>query len=407
MKLEFCVPDHGCCEEMMNHKTAGLVTAGFIVALSCSAPAGQGEWDLAESTKTNAETQGDQQMGGQGDADGDGAQANTESTPQSDDSDDEELEPVDPIDCSDQAAPDFSEEDFAFAMYQTVACERDLAENIVFSPAAIRLALGEWASDEVEDDEIERLVEQLGYDDLDAMLDETEALRDELTERRPVPFERYSSSDELRQWGYEEDDPERLREALGIEMYDDDGEANEGCRWTAHNDRFGDHDHLDDATAGELGESTVETMGLVMRGQWEQSKGVNVGRISDMTFSGVSEETEEPNVVRGSYDNMVEHDGVQMLEWRLIGSETTVLLVGSDTRSIEEIESVLFSQPLSDWVDTFEGPSSWHVEGDVGIPVFDIAATIEEVRIGSVEVPATSTTRMTISHEAVDGPGPS
>ena len=302
-----------------------------------------------------------------------------------------------------QAGDHSADEDLSFFLYRKIACDRSADENIVFSPAAIRVALVEWA-ERVEPQEAEQMAHRLGYANADEMIAQGEQYRIELLERKLGPHERYDSraNEELVEVEFEEDDPERLLGALGIEFYDlqcsvDDAST---CEWTSQNGRWDDEQLLTDETAQQVGSSDLVSLGIILRGQW---KDVHAYRRDHALpfYSGLNSAKESIDVkyLLGTSRNFHLEEGIEVFEWRLLGGDISAFIIGDEEHPIHEIESALFSRSLKEWLEPMAAPSP-RTRPRVSLPIFDMEDSVDLSTLIDLEEPLISSTRANFYQES-------
>ncbi len=288
------------------------------------------------------------------------------------------LEPADEEEISQcpQVEEQWASDDFVMGLYYYVACHRGHNDNFVVSPTAVRLALGERAmlSDGTDP---EALAGQLGYVDSQSMYHSGEDIRAELLDRKPTSYTIRTGELSEAEMYFEEEDPERLRRALGIEFYSVKciEAASHVCAWTAQNDRWDGENFFDSVSPHEFGE-TGETTAMILRGYTRSGSisppsGVPTTRILDFRdVNGESIPTVDV-IVSGRYSETSE--GIFVLEWSLVGQEVSVIFVGSPDLNLEETERSFLAKPITDWISRVENqPYSRTTKRRIRIPVFDI-----------------------------------
>lgn len=296
---------------------------------------------------------------------------------------------------------DWASDDFVMSLYFHIACERTQDDNFVFSPAAVRLALGERVREEGGDDG-ERLAELLGYETGQQMYESGEEYREELLDRRPIPYQlRVGSALDEHDIDvyFEEDDPERLGKALGIEFYGIQCEqsAVKNCSWSPHNDRWSDEEFFDRNPPREVGKPR-HTAAFLLRGQWAanpsiwpQEPATNVLGFTDVDGNLIA--TRDLSS-RGRY--YAGSEDIYVFEWLLVGNEISVIFVGAPERTLRELETVFLSQSIDKWIAPVESASFYSDRRTLRIPAFDIEDTVELSEYFALENPLTITTRMNI-----------
>lgn len=299
---------------------------------------------------------------------------------------------------------DWEAEDFPFVVYQFLACERDDTENIIFSPAAIEIALAEAAND-LDGSDGQNLAEAMGFDSSQQFADHTSQYREDLLDRRPRDVrpdmtDRTQSS--LDSYLIDEDDPETLLEALGIEFYtiDCDDRDSDSCRWSAQNGRW-DESFLshDDITAEP---DDPYSNGFVLRGQW-----FLIPNYYDVTFDfDIDNDRTMTAPQLGLRTHAVGAVGdTKILVSQLIGEEIALITVSDPTKTLADLESSLSNSLIREWHDSLHmSPSS--AGPHVLIPGLDIQDTVEITDFAGSPATVTSTTRFATDIEGINYPVP-
>ncbi len=367
-----------------------ILTFALCAIAGCSSSTSVGEWDLDEPS-AEASSGGVSDVG----TDPEEELADAASTPTSDSRDVQEQVDLAPtLVCPDESTEGIADV-FAYRVYREIACRRGEEENILFSPAALELAIGEWMQ-LVDDETAESLAAKMGYDDPLQMVEELESYRQELLERRPHPFKLDFPSGP-RKYGFEEEDPERLQRALGVEFYSVEcaSSSTQNCTWKPQSGRWNDEEFLDDDIARAVGESPVSTQGVIVRGEWERPKNALKYQHGFVAASGSEIDID---VSIHLIDNFTAAETFYLTEWRLLGGEISVLFVGSSGLSIGAIESEFLSRPVSEWVATFDYPIPLRSQTS-RVPLIDLVDTIDGSKFSAIDIPLTNTTRLAIPRD--------
>ncbi len=320
-------------------------------------------------------------------------------------SDDSEGQSVDTSDCATLDEKQWEPEDFTFVYFRYLKCISEDQDNIVFSPVATRLALGERAA-ELDNQYAQEIAQTFGYQHVHQMYEEGEELREELLDRRPIASEMVYNTG----WTeYEiEDQPlDRLQEAVGLELYTidcSDDETDDRCEWKSHTDRWSDGAMLETnpPTQAETA-NTLRSDGLVLRAQIEHYLGVSYHPAMAFEVSDelVVQRYELPNYA----ESYIHLDGFVLIRWRLLGGQLSIFFIRPIDKDLEHIASQLSSKNVREWIDSME----WSSPGTrpiTWVPVFDIEQTWELSDALGLQSPLSTTTRASLGDYGINSPNP-
>ena len=317
---------------------------------------------------------------------------------------DAEQEPVEPSDCTTLDEKQWEPEDFTFVYFRYLECISGEQENIVFSPVAIRLALGEQAG-ELDNQQAQRIADLLGYQQVDQMYEEGEQLREELLARRPMASEKIHNSG-WKEYEIEDQPLDRLQEAIGLEFYaiecSNDEEAQ--CEWQAHTDRWEDDTMLEsEAPTGGGATDTTPTDALVLRAQVEHYLGTSYHPAMAFQVSDelVVQRYEMPHLA----ESYIELDGFVLIRWRLVGGQWSIFFIRPMDMDLEQVTTRLSSAKTRGWIDSME----WSNPGRRPItraPLFDIEQTWEVSEALGLQTSLRTTTRVHLDEYGINSPNP-
>ncbi len=253
--------------------------------------------------------------------------------------------PTEPVlnpnhDCPPFDPDTWNPEDFDFHVYRHLACQRSDDQDILFSPALTRIALAELAV-ELGGADGQAIADLLGFPDPESLYNAMEEYRDDLLSRMPAPSERLVVYQYF-PYSFDEDDPERLWQALGMEFFSQLCDPpNDSCAWIAQNDRWG-ASFLE--ARGDLDSSPESTAAMLFRGQFERSFFVphRHGRQADL---GAQE------FLTAISDAILLSEEMIVSKWEFLGEDLSFLLFHAGD------SLTLYHQPR-EWV----GQSVTHVE---------------------------------------------
>ena len=292
---------------------------------------------------------------------------------------------------SDAADPD----EVPFILYEYLACRADDGENLVFSPAAIYIALADL-TDDLDGADAQAIAEMLGHDSPQQLVQQAQDFREELLERRPRGAS--SSPSVFQDYEIAEEDPERLWEALGVEFFSIQCASSRPCHWHPQNGRWSES-FLDDAQLPpeEAGDIT-RIQGFVLRGQWYR-QGVEGDRefhvdkdksVEVTTFSTI------PHQLGGDTD-------VTLIQRQTLGEEFAYIVIKSTTHTLPQIEEMLSSSTVGDWIDSLEH-NHRRTGAGVAFPAFDIEETVDLEEPFALPTPLQNTTRLALTLEGMNYP---
>ena len=365
-------------------KLIALIVAGLIVAMvsGCTTtddnPAD--DWDLLDPGET-------------AESDEDPVDDEPEVEPQ-----ESEPEPGEAIDCSQPNPEQWEADEFAFVVYRYLACQHDDAENIVFSPAALRVALGERA-EYLGGPEGQSIAEKFGYGDIDAFVADTKSYGEELLNRRPVPSRKYEGGSGYWDYEFDEDDPERLREAVGVEFYSIDCEdpPDEDCQWTAQNERWStDFPGADPPSVDHSFPS--ETAAMIFRGQWESHISSNP---YPMDFHVPDGDVVEERHLLLSLSGQLHDDFVSIHKGRIVGGEISIIFIHPRGLPLNRLEGQLSADLVHSWIDSIERS---HRKPLLRFPDFELSRSVDITDLVHLQLPLKSSTEIAIDDEGINSP---
>lgn len=319
--------------------------------------------------------------------------------------DDSADEPTPEQSCASPAEQEWSPEEFPFVIYNFLACSRDQTENIIFSPAAVEIALAEVVQ-ELDGPDAVVIAEAMGFDSPQDFADHAQLYRQKLLERRPTDVRpnmtERSTSDPDSYW-IDEDDPEILLDALGIEFYsiECDDDDRDTCRWEAQNDRW-DESFLPDENL-PADSANQFTQGFVLRGQWFLPTNFNLPPIYDFHRQDGSP-VATPFFPLLTQANQSSGD-TRILQSRVIGEEVGLTAIYHSTKSLQEIESELSHASIQDSLESLRVRPSFR-SPRLSFPWIDLHDTIDLSELFGLTIPVSSTTRLATVDEGINSPNP-
>jgi hypothetical protein len=308
-------------------------------------------------------------------------------------------------DCSAQVGQDWEPEEFPFIIYHFLACTRDDSENIIFSPAAIEISLSEVAED-LGGPDGQAIAEAMGFHSPQKFADHARQYRQNLMERRPTDVRPELSTRQISDpdsYLIDEDDPEVLLDALGIEFYSVkcDGDDEDACRWSAQNDRWNENflsnEHLPSNVVHQL------TQGFILRGQWFLPTYFNSPHSHKFYRN-------DGTAVAAPFFPLLTHasdrrDEKRILQSRFIGEEVGLTAIYDTTKTLSERESNLSNAHLRDWLGSLREHTS-ATSLYLTFPQVDLHDTVELSQLFGLAIPITSTTRIATGEKGVNSPTP-
>ena len=293
---------------------------------------------------------------------------------------------------SDAADPD----EVPFILYEYLACRADDGENLVFSPAAIYIALADLA-DDLDGADAQAIAEMLGHDSPQQLVQQAQDFREELLERRPRGASRSPSV--FQDYEIAEEDPERLWKALGVEFFSIECASSPPCHWHPQNGRWSES-FLDDAQLpGEDADDVSRIQGFVLRGQWHRSSGVESSREFHIDEDEAIETTAYPAIPH----QLGGDDDVTLIQRQTTGEEFAYIAIKSTTHTLPEIEQMLSSTIVGDWIASLEH-NSHHTGAGVGFPAFDVEQTVDLEETFALPTALQNTTRLALTLEGMNFP---
>ena len=296
--------------------------------------------------------------------------------------------------CSELDLDNWDPDDFAFELFHYFSCRRPADENLVFSPTLARLTLIELAEERggTEGDEIAAI---LGFSDLQEAMNSAAALQDELLSRRPVGTTGYVEPMMVEQSEYfiDEQDPDRLLEALGVEFFESRC-ADGSCSYQARNDRWPDNP-LSEITP----EPEVHSRGFALRGQWEYEHGSGVPRTREFEVADRSLVTFYPQVRAARYQEI---GPINLIEFRLVGGELSLFLVDSSD-SPQVLATTLTHTIFRHWIDRITESTR---RASVRYPPFDITDRLDITSPLRFSPRAETSARAEVDYRGITSPNP-
>ncbi len=309
-----------------------------------------------------------------------------------------EPEPGKAIDCSKPHPEEWDSDEFTFVVYRYLACQRDFAENILFSPAALRIALGERA-EHLGGSEGHSIAERFGYDDTADFVADTDSYRTELLDRRPVPSRKYEAGSGYWDYHFDVDDPDRLREAVGLEFYSADcGEPSEvQCQWTAQNDRWSAD--FPGAPAPTIDHPfSSETAAMIFRGQWESHLSPNA---YPMEFHVPNGQVVEQTHRILSLSGQLHDDNVSIHQGRILGGEISIIFIHPRDLSLERVEGQLSADLVHGWIDSIERSSRKPLLRFTNI---ELSQSVDIAELMQLGIPLQSATEIATDGKGINSP---
>ena len=303
-------------------------------------------------------------------------------------------------DCPSVDFDNWDPDEAPFELYRYLACRREDDENLVFSPAAIQIALAELA-EELDGADGQAIAERLGYDSARQLVDDADDYRADLLERRPEVVDRDRGWFEY--W-IEEEDPQRLWEAVGVEFFSIrcSSADSPGCQWHPQNERWSES-FLDEARGVVDDERSMPaTQGFVLRGQWPGS--MIVSR-NELKFYVEKAHKVEVKQLFASTHFVAELGDVTVLQRSVVGEELGFIAIHSTDQSILELEEQLSSAVVEEWVGAL-GRASPRSGPQVSYPAFDVQETVDIAGFFGLSTPLQNTTRLAMDEEGLNFPDP-
>ena len=328
-----------------------------------------------------------------------GTTAESDDDPVDDESEEapEDPEPGEAIDCSQPDPEQWEAEEFAFVVYRYLACQHDDSENILFSPAALRIALGERA-DNLGGQEGQSIAEKFGYGEIDDFVAETKSYKADLLDRRPVPSRKYGGGSGYWDYEFEEEDPERLRESVGVEFYSIDcGEPpDEDCQWTAQNERWSTDFP---GTSPPSVEPTFpsETAAMIFRGQWENPPSGNL----NMDFDVPGDDSVEVRRFLYHVNGQVHDHHVSIHKARMVGGEISLIFIQPKGLPLNRLEGELTAKRVHSWIDSINRRAP---KPRLRFPRFVLSRNVNITDLLHLQQPIKSSTEIAIDDEGVNSP---
>lgn len=313
------------------------------------------------------------------------------------------------VECPSFDDEQWSQENFAFALYQDLASRREIDENIVFSPAAIRLALAEVAEHRGGTD-AHQIAARLGYPDAESMSSELDQYRSDLLGRMPSPAD--DLEDTPAYYSIEETDEDRLLAALGVEFFDVQcaGGNGQDCQWRAQNNRWSSDLLTVEPPSAIHGVRPPTLRALLLRGQFERPAASSYPRDNIPFFLNDGTQAE------GTFYTFFESphhwdDDSAIVQISLAGRQISLFLIGTphtpgreldlDIQQIEALESQLCSEQFQQWRNQIPPQGKRWLDG-FHLPDFNLAQTVDAAEVLGLSDELQTTTRFSIQEQGIN-----
>ena len=312
----------------------------------------------------------------------------------------EEEPPLPNAGCSQFSELQWEGEEFAFALYRHLACDREEDENIIFSPVAIEIELGHLLDDLAAPD-AQRLAENFGHQSPEEMQQNTQYLEDQLLQR--VPKEPQGERGYGEQDYEVEEELERLVEAVGVEFFDfhcDDDE----CEWDPRNDRWSESYLSSEGEAAPTEPDVHDALGFVVRGQWERKPGVPYN-LTTIDFNVPEERTIFADILNFYADGYLHTDSFSLFRHRVAGGELSFFIATSFEDPLDQVVDNLSVQKLQELLNSLELPH-YRTKPLVRVPIFDLEELIAIGEPVLLDRRHEFTTRLVLGAEGMNFPEP-
>ncbi len=316
--------------------------------------------------------------------------------------------PTEPVlnpnhDCPPFDPDTWNPEDFDFHVYRHLACQRSDDQDILFSPALTRIALAELAV-ELGGADGQAIADLLGFPDPESLHNAMEEYRQDLLSRMPTPSNLYSADWHV-PYTFDEDDPERLWSALGVEFFSQICDPpDDSCAWLAQNDRWG-ASFLQ--TLDYLDSSRESTAAMLFRGQLE-------------SYIGPTRRPSNPDyqeLLRANSDAILLSEEMVLSELEFLGDDLSLLLfhtgeriflqypesVDTADQSVTEVEDLLSHQTLEQALGSLK-PAVRSFQYVHWFPRFDIQETSQLGEYLRLPYLVPLTTRLRLDREGINDP---
>ncbi len=316
--------------------------------------------------------------------------------------------PTEPVlnpnhDCPPFDPDTWSPEDFDFHVYRHLACQRSADQDILFSPALTRIALAELAV-ELGGADGQAIADLLDFPDPESLHSAMEEYRQDLLSRMPTPSNKYFVDWHV-PYTFDENDPERLWQALGVEFFSQLCDPpNDSCAWIAQNDRWG-ASFLH--TVDYLDSSPESSAAMLFRGQLESYIGP-LRRPSNPDYQ---------ELLRANCDAMLLSEEMVLSELEFLGDDLSLLLFHTgesislmypdtnDTanQSVSDVEDHLSHQTLQEALGSLK-PAVRSFQYVHWFPLFDIQETSQLGEYLRLPYLVPLTTRIHFDREGINDP---
>ena len=305
-----------------------------------------------------------------------------------------------PLDCSSINFDEWEPDEFAFVLYRYFACNREEGENILFSPAAIRLAAAERAQS-LGGNDAEDIAARLGYESPEDLLEAADTYRSELLSRRAGPGVMRGNN---RMWDYwlEEEDPDRLLDAVGIEFFSAECDAaSQDCTWSPQNNRWTGEVFMEDLAPHTIPPHDYTAV-MILRGQQKTPFGRQHPLLT-MDFRLDTDTSITVVPLQVAVDGEFRSDLVSLFEVQLVGEEISLFLLASWDLSLSQLEGYLSAALLHEWVASIRRTfSNSHIQ----LPEFTLGETSSIETPLALSLPLTSSTDLFVQHSGINRPDP-